>query len=266
MTDGIEDPVVRDLKQVAGALVFGAGRPLSVREIKGCLEAVAATAGEGATGPAVTFAEAKESDIRRALEELSSDLARVCPGFHLAEVAGGYRLQSDPGCGTWLKQLLDIGKPQRLSRPALETLAIIAYRQPISRADIEAIRGVNVDHVLKLLMEVHLVKIAGRSELPGRPFLFGTTQNFLEHFGLKGLKDLAEAEPMLARPQAPRFAKRASVQAELHLADEPGGEEGESGGAGGAVEDGAAAAAESDGDEEPADVEEPGEGVDGKAE
>ena len=218
MTESESPPSVlaRDLKQVLGALVFGANRPIPARELKRCLEVVGESQGAGAG----VFGQAKESDVRRAADELRADLEKLHAGFHLAEVAGGYRLQSDPACGPWLKQLLDIGRPQRLSRPALETLAIIAYRQPVTKGSIESIRGVNVDYVIKMLMEMQLVRISGRSELPGRPFLYGTTQKFLEHFGLRGLEDLADMEPMLA--QGPRFAKRASKQAELDLRPEPG--------------------------------------------
>jgi segregation and condensation protein B len=201
----------RDLKHVLGAMVFGANRPISLREMRKCLEAV----GGRESGAAAAFAGARESDLRQALDELRGELDKAHCGFHLAEIAGGFRLQSDPACGAWLKQLLDIGHPQRLSRPALETLAIVAYRQPVTKGEIEKIRGVNVDYVIKVLMETQLVRISGRSELPGRPFLYGTTQKFLEHFGLKGLDDLADMEPMLA--SGPRFQKRPARQAELDL-------------------------------------------------
>jgi len=182
-----------ELKQVLGALVFGASRPLSVREMRACLLEVAETAGADARA----FAGVKDADINRALEELNVALISQSCGFMLAEVAGGYRLQSDPECGKWLKHLLD-KKPHRLSRPGLETLAIIAYRQPATRGEIESIRGVSVDHVLKMLMEMQLVRIVGRSDLPGRPFLYGTSQSFLEHFGLKDLQAL-EGMDMLKR-------------------------------------------------------------------
>ena len=116
----------------------------------------------------------------------------------LAEVAEGYRIQSDHTCGKWLMHLLN-HKPTRLSRPGLETLAIIAYRQPMTRAEMEGIRGVSVDHVIKLLMEIQLIRLVGRSELPGRPFLYGTTPAFLDHFGLKSLDDLDDVESLRPR-------------------------------------------------------------------
>jgi segregation and condensation protein B len=201
--------VVPELKQIAGTLLFGAARPLTAKDIRRCLQEVAAAHGK----ETAVFAEVKERDVAAALDELRQDLDRRRLGFHLQEVAGGYRFQTDPSCGVWLKHLLDIGQPNRLSRPSLETLAIIAYRQPVTKMDIERIRGVNVDHVIRMLMEMQLVKIVGRSELPGRPFLFGTTQMFLEHFGLKSLKDLSDIEPMLRMGSEPVGAPPVSAPA-----------------------------------------------------
>src|SRR5205807_2599818 len=105
----------------------------------------------------------------------------------------------DPACSPWVRQLFPGPKPARLSAPALETLAIIAYRQPITRADVEAVRGVTIDGVLQTLMERGLVKISGRAEIPGRPLLYDTTQFFLEHFGLRNLDELPNAEELRKR-------------------------------------------------------------------
>jgi segregation and condensation protein B len=183
-----------ELKQLLGSLVFAAARPLGVSEMRRCLAEVGQTAG----GEASAFAGLKEADIRTALNELAAEMNEKCRvGFHLAEVAGGFRFQTDPNCGKWIKHLLELGRPNRMSRPSLETLAIIAYRQPIMKSEIEGVRGVNVDHIIKGLLELRLIRIAGRSKLPGHPFLYGTTQLFLEHFGLKDLKDLKDIEPML---------------------------------------------------------------------
>lgn len=187
------DNIMPELKQILGALIFAALRPLSVKEMRNCIAEVAETIGE----ETAAFAKIRESDILKALEELKIDIEKLCCGFVLTEVAGGFRFQSDAACGKWLKYFLDAGRSSRLSRPALETLSIIAYRQPVTRAEIEAIRGVNVDHVINTLMEIQLVRIVGRSNLPGRPFLYGTTQMFLEHFGLNNLDGLREMEPML---------------------------------------------------------------------
>jgi len=160
------------------------------------------------------FAAVKESDVAAVLAELGTELLQRRCGFVLKEVAGGFRFQSEPSCGKWLRHLLNT-KPTRLSHPALETLAIIAYRQPMARPDIEAIRGVNVDHIIRMLMEMQMIKIVGRSELPGRPFLYGTTQAFLDHFGLRDLRDLKDIEPALlaAREQSVRRASAAAAPA-----------------------------------------------------
>ena len=114
-------------------------------------------------------------------------------------------MASDPQYARWVRQLFPAAKPARLTPPALETLAIIAYRQPITRADVEAVRGVAIESVLQTLMERGLVKIAGRAEVPGRPLLYETTQFFLEHFGLRNLDELPNAEELKRRelPTAP---------------------------------------------------------------
>jgi len=189
-----EVKTVPELKQILGAMVFATGRPLNVREMRTCFQEVA----EGSGAETKAFGNLKDADIKSALQELDATLREQRCGFVLAEVSGGYRIQSDHTCGKWLMHLLD-HKPTRLSRPGLETLAIIAYRQPMTRAEIENIRGVSVDHVIKLLMEMQLIRLVGRSELPGRPFLYGTTQTFLDHFGLKSLDDLGDVD--LLRPR-----------------------------------------------------------------
>ena len=128
--------------------------------------------------------------LRKILADLQKQFHELNIGVELVEASGGYRFQTASDCGKWVRKMLNKGKPARLSRPAIETLAIIAYRQPVSRSEIESIRGVYAGHVVKALMEMQLVRIIGRSDLPGRPFLFGTTPAFLDHFGLKSLKDL----------------------------------------------------------------------------
>jgi segregation and condensation protein B len=188
-----DSSVVPELKEIAGAMIFGFNRPLSIKEIVKCLKDVAATQGE----ETAAFGSVRESDIAGVVEDLKSSLETAQCGFKITEVGGGYKLQSDVRCGKWLKHLLESGRAGRLSRPALETLAIIAYRQPVARSEIEAVRGVAVDHVIKTLLEIQLVRIVCRSELPGRPFLYGTTQLFLEHFGLRDLNELKRMGPML---------------------------------------------------------------------
>lgn len=196
--DEVTVPMAASLQQVVGALLFGSDHPLTVEEIRACLKSVAESSGEESETIKL-FAEASPREVNDALEGLEKELGRLQMGFELVEVDGCFRLQTQACCGRWVRNLLKVDRPNRLSRPALETLAIIAYRQPIAKSEIESIRGVTVDHIVKALMELHLIRIVGRSELPGRPFLYGTTATFLEHFGLSNLKELNELDPTLQR-------------------------------------------------------------------
>ncbi len=197
------------LPQLAGALVFAARHPLTARAIRHIVEETAQTSPE----VSALFQGLKDQDVVTALAALQQSCQTSGLGFELVETADGYRFQSSPCCGPWLRRMLESGKPARLSRPALETLAIIAYRQPATRAEIENVRGVAVDHVLRLLMELQLVRITGRSELPGRPLLYGTTPAFLEHFGLRDVHELPGVED-LARLDASRAEKLKEAGAE----------------------------------------------------
>ena len=181
------------LRQVAGALVFSSPAPIQAEAIRDAIRSRPLEPGE--VNP---FAKVTTRDVEAALDEIRGDLHRLELGIDLVEVAGGWRYQTQPGCGRWVRSLLKADKPARLSKSALETLAIIAYRQPIARSEIEGIRGVAVDHVVRALVEMHLVRATGRSDLPGKPFLYGTTPLFLEHFGLKSLDELSELDPSLA--------------------------------------------------------------------
>ena len=135
--------------------------------------------------------------IRRAIKELNEQYIESDRSFRVEQVAGGYQLLTMPEFGDVLKKLHQREVDAKLSKAALETLAIIAYKQPILRADIEAIRGVACGETIRSLMEKHLVKIAGRAEIPGRPILYGTTKRFLELFGLNSLKDLPQGDEQL---------------------------------------------------------------------
>ncbi|MBU0716319.1 MAG: SMC-Scp complex subunit ScpB [Verrucomicrobia bacterium] len=191
-----------ELKQILGALLFAARKPIAAGEL---LEILAQVAQNGEDA-AHAFGKIKESDIRTALEQLKAELGERKLGLILVEVAGGFRFQTDPAGGPWVRQLLNLDKPARLSKPALETLAIIAYRQPTTRAEIEALRGVNVDAMMRHLLELQLIRIVGRSDLPGRPLMYGTTQLFLEHFGLSSVKNLPGVE-QLSRRDAERVKR-----------------------------------------------------------
>jgi segregation and condensation protein B len=196
--------------QVIEALLFAAQKPLTAREL------VAAIKGAGGDDELMPneFAKTTEAQVAAALEQLKIEYGQQGRAFQLAEKAEGWQLVSDPAYAPWVRQLFPVVKPARLTPPSLETLAIIAYRQPITRADVEAVRGVAVDGVLQNLMERGLVKIGGRAEVPGRPLLYETTQFFLEHFGLRDLDELPNAEELRTRylPTAPR--KEADTPAE----------------------------------------------------
>ena len=190
------------LIQVIEALLFSAQKPLTTTELRDALS----SAGDDDELVPNEFARVKEAELAAALGQLKTDYTLTPRGFQLIEKAGGWQLVSHPDCAGWVRQLFPGPKPARLSPPALETLAIIAYRQPITRADVEAVRGVTVEGVLQNLMERGLVKISGRAELPGRPLLYETTEFFLEHFGLRNLDELPNAEELRTRylPIAPR--------------------------------------------------------------
>jgi segregation and condensation protein B len=140
--------------------------------------------------------------IRRAIRTLNESYESTHRSFRIEQVAGGFQLLTLPEHGDLLKRLHQREIDAKLTKAALETLAIIAYKQPILRADIEAIRGVACGETVRSLMEKHLVKIAGRAEVPGRPILYGTTKRFLELFGLNNLKDLPQPEAGVLPPPA----------------------------------------------------------------
>jgi segregation and condensation protein B len=193
------------LPRIIEALLFSAQKPLSVRE----LTAVVKGAGGADESSPNEFARVREAEVAAALEQLKIEFLEQQRAFQLIEKAEGWQLATDPTFARWVRQLFPAPKLARLSAPALETLAIIAYRQPITRADVEAVRGVNIDGVLQTLMERGLVKIAGRAEIPGRPLLYETTQFFLDHFGLRTLDELPNVEELrtrhlpVAAPQTP---------------------------------------------------------------
>jgi len=159
-----------ELKAVIEAFLFVAGFPLTVDKL-------------------ADLTEAETADIRDAIAGLTEEYRRPGRGIQLLEIAGGYQFRSDPALAPWLRRLHK-ERVQRLSAPALETLAIIAYRQPVTRAEIEYLRGVDSGGVLKTLLERNLLRILGKKEVPGRPLIYGTSRYFLELFGLKDLNDL----------------------------------------------------------------------------
>jgi segregation and condensation protein B len=213
-----------NLAQVVEALLISAQKPLSNREL------AAALRGAGAEDELTPneFAKTTQGEVAAALEQLKIEYIEQQRAFQLLEKAEGWQLASDPQYARWVKQLFPAAKAARLTPPALETLAIIAYRQPITRADIEAVRGVAIESVLQTIMERGLVKIAGRAEVPGRPLLYETTQFFLEHFGLRNLDELPNAEE-LKRRELPKAAAPPGPEPSPNET-EPSGEQAQSAG------------------------------------
>jgi segregation and condensation protein B len=160
-----------DLKNILESLLFVSDEPLGLQQLKKIIP------------------EIDTRQIRQAMSDLAADYDSRQTSFHLDEVAGGYQLRTRPAYTEWISRLVQ-PKPARLSKAALETLAITAYKQPVLRADIEHIRGVDSGGTLRLLMERNLIRILGRKEIPGRPLIYATTKLFLEIFGLKDLKEL----------------------------------------------------------------------------
>ena len=160
-----------ELKPIIEAVIFAADHPVGTDKLCNILE------GE------------RREDVKDALGELVLEYKTANRGFYIEEVAGGFQMRTNPSLAPWIKKLFKIGL-QKISRPALETLAIVAYKQPLTRAELEAIRGVDSAGVLKTLLERRLVRIVGRKEEPGRPVVYGTTKEFLETFNLKDLSSL----------------------------------------------------------------------------
>jgi len=167
-----------ELRNVIEALLFAADEPLSLARIRDILS--------GEDGKAV----------RAAVEALRDEYAAAARGIQIEEIANGYRLLSNLRYAPFVEQLHKAEKRGKITQAGLETLAIIAYKQPIHRADIEAIRGVAVDSILRTLQDRALIRIVGRADVLGRPFLYGTTKRFLEAFGLKSLDDLPSVEEL----------------------------------------------------------------------
>ena len=161
---------IHDLIPLAEALIFAADGPIKAERMAEALDVPLA-------------------DIREAIESLEVDYAERPRGFFLQEVAGGYQLRTRPEYAEYLRKL-GRSRPFRFSRPALESLAIIAYRQPVTRSEVEYLRGVDSGSVLKTLLEKRLVRILGKKDVPGKPMIYGTTREFLELFGLPDLSSL----------------------------------------------------------------------------
>ncbi len=196
------------LPQVLEALLLAAPRPLSVAEMRAALKSAAEFTEEAS---AAALARARDGELTAALEELAERYREGGHAFQLTETGAGWQLATAAPFAPWVRQLYPESRPTRLSAPALETLAVIAYRQPIARSDIEAVRGVDVGGVVQTLLDRALVRIVGRAEhLPGRPILYATTEFFLEHFGLRSPDELPNCEE-LRRVPLPTAATEAAA-------------------------------------------------------
>jgi len=176
-----DDDIEPTVESVVEAVLFASDEPLSVARL-------------------ADIAETDIKHIRRYVEGLNEKYRNGNNAFRIEQIAGGYQMLTLSPYNHWLKKLLRVRSDSKLSAAALETLAIIAYKQPVMRADIEAIRGVAVGEMTRSLMYKGLVKIVGRAEVLGRPMLYGTTRKFLEVFGLNSLKDLPKAEELKKPP------------------------------------------------------------------
>ncbi len=195
-----------ELKFILESLLFSAQKPLSLKELRDVLAAAAELADADAT--VKTLKKIKESELTVALEQLAQEHEAAGRSYRLACVAGAWQFVTQPEFAPWLRALVGVkARPSRLSQPALETLAIIAYRQPITRAEIEQIRGVSVDGVMQTLLERELIEQVGRAEVVGRPMNYGTAALFLEYFGLRSLAELPAADELrriaIERPPGP---------------------------------------------------------------
>lgn len=175
---GEEAPVLppQEVRAVLEALIFASPQPLTSRQIAQVMGGV------------------PRESWQAALEQIRSDYSREGCGLQLVEVAGGWQITTRPEYNDWIRELLDPKAPTRLSIQALETLAVIAYKQPVTLPEIIELRGVKSGGVLKTLLEKRLIRIVGRKEVVGRPILYGTSKHFLLHFGLKDLSELPKIE------------------------------------------------------------------------
>lgn len=170
------EPSQNNIKAVIEALLFSSENPLTLEQIKYALGGL------------------EDGNIRSLLEELKSEYEASQRGLRIIEIAGGFQMTTPADFVCFLRRLHKERKIERLSKPALETLAIIAYKQPLTKIEVQSLRNVNIDGLIDNLKDKDFIRIVGRKDTPGRPFVFGTTRRFLEYFGLKSLDDLPKME------------------------------------------------------------------------
>lgn len=230
------------LIQIVEALIYAAPEPVTAAEIA---KAIRRAADDHLAPEARAWDSIGTGEVESAIAELGEALAASGRAIELQEGATGWRFVTRADFAEWIRALLPEMRPEKLSAAALETLALIAYRQPITKADIEAVRGVSVDGTMQKLLERRLIRTGGRADLPGRPMLYETTEYFMEHFGVKTLDDLpnaselrlvplptAEPEPEPAEPAKaeelapaqPGVEETPAADSDPEAADEPIGE------------------------------------------
>jgi len=193
-----------NLKSAVEALIFASEKPITAEQIKRVL------------------GNLDTASISKIIAELQNEYEAQNRGIRVIEIAGGFQMITSSNFAPFLKKLFKNRYSDKLSKPALESLAIIAYKQPLTKSEIESLRNVNVDGVMKSLLEKNLIRICGRKKVPGRPFVFGTTREFLEHFGLKSLQDLPKMEDftVLAQEQEARTDIEPLTQDDLEVKNE----------------------------------------------
>ena len=221
MSEEVKIPLPGSLQEIVGSLLFASETPLTAAELRDAVRAVEPEENENKEVMDV-YRTCTSKEIDAALRGLEKALEVAGIGFKLVCTGGTYRLQTVPSCGRYVRAMLKMDRPSRLGRASLETLAIVAYRQPLTKSEIEAIRGVDVSANLKTLMDMQLIRLVGKSELPGHPFLYGTTPIFLEHFGLASLQQLNELDPTLQRSNPKKKAELYKKPEKLELEEAKG--------------------------------------------
>lgn len=204
MSEALSDSQSSSLSTKAAieALLFISEKPLMIDQIK------------------EVFEDREPGKLREIILELKNDYENAQRGLRIAEVAGGFQIVTSVEVSGILKKFYKLRDAQKLSKSALETLAIIAYKQPVTRLDIESLRGVNVDAVMRNLLEKNLIRITGKKDVIGRPFVYGTTRQFLEYFGLASLEDLPKIEEFVKNAEATSAALLSfSNRTEAFIAD-----------------------------------------------
>lgn len=192
-------------KSIVEAMLFATDSPLSLSRISSILK------------------DLKPREVKSLIDQLNREYKARNQGFAIREIASGYQMYTLPEYTFWVNQIYDHRKKQRLSQAALETLAIVAYKQPLIRSEIEHIRGVNCEGVLHTLLERNLITVVGREKKAGRPLLYGTTKEFLSYFGLKKLQDLPRMEELESLlPEEGKGSRLEIIQRKEDRAEEQG--------------------------------------------